>query len=124
MDYGITRFWFLPFADETFDCVCTHYGLDESREVAQIVQEAARVLKPGGRLVAVARANPYDRHKNIMSLFGITAEEFNLLCKKARLYSGIEDLIDTALTFRLRLTGKTVYTPEKGHHRGLLVFTL
>ena len=116
------NFWFLPFADETFDCVCTHYGLDESREVPVILQEAARVLRPGGRLIVLARKNPYDRQKRFMSLFGITAAECNPLLYKARLYSGPDNLIATAQNCGLEVADKIIFEPEVGHHRALVVF--
>ena len=117
------NFWFLPFVDETFDCVCTHSGLDESRETPTVLQEAARVLKPGGRFVVTARMYPYDRQKRFMNLFGITAAECNPLLKKARLYSGPDDLILLAQDYQLELTDKMVYEPESSHHRVVLVFT-
>ena len=116
------NFWFLPFAGEMFDCVCTHYGLDESREIQRTLQEVSRVLLPGGRFVVVARKNPYDRQGQYMSMFNISADECNPLLKKARLYSGPDNLITTAQTHDLILVNKTVYKPENGHHRVLLVF--
>ena len=116
------NFWFLPFANETFDCVCTHYGLDESREIHRTLQEISRVLQPGGRLVVIARKNPYDRQKQYMNLFNISADECNSLLKQARLYSGINDLVDLAQVYQLTLVEKTIYEPENSHHRVLLVF--
>ena len=116
------NFWFLPFVDEMFDCVCTHYGFDESREVQRTMQEVSRVLLPGGRFVVVARKNPYDRQTTLMSLFNISADECNPLLKKARLYSGPDDLIATAQAHDLTLVSKKVYEPEGNHHRVLLVF--
>jgi len=116
------NFWFLPFADEMFDCICTHYGLDESREVQRTLQEVSRVLQPGGRFVVVARKNPYDRQKRLMNLFNISAEEGNPLLNKARLYSGPDNLIATAQAHQLTLVDKTVYEPANSHHRVLMVF--
>ena len=107
------NFWFLPFANGLFDCVCTHYGLDESRELPQILHEASRVLKLGGRFVVTARLNPYDRQERYMRLFGITAAECNPLLKKARLYSGPEDLIVTAQSYHLNLATKPYICPKR-----------
>jgi len=116
------NFWFLPFADETFDCACTHYGLDESREMPTILQEVARLLKPGGRFIVFARKNPYDRQQRFMSLFGIDADECNPLLYKARLYSGPDNLIAVAQHYGLAVVDKIVYKPETGHHRVLIAF--
>ena len=41
------NFWFLPFENNTFDCVCMHYGQDETREFPTALRETARLLKPG-----------------------------------------------------------------------------
>lgn len=117
------NFWFLPFPDSVFDCVCAHYGIDESREVQTVLSEAARVLKPGGRLVVLARKNPYDRQKHIFDMFGIAEAESRELLKTARLYSGYEDLIELAETYGLTLADKKIYEPDTGHHRVLCVFS-
>jgi len=116
------NFWFLPFEDSVFDTVCTHYGLDESREIQAVLQETSRVLKTSGRFIVVARKNPYDRHKNIMGQFNISESECNPLLKKARLYSGFDDLIELANLYRLTLTDHKIYTPENSHHRITYVF--
>ncbi len=41
----------LPFADATFDTVCSWLMLHHTIEWEEVLAEAARVLKPGGRLV-------------------------------------------------------------------------
>ena len=117
------NFWFLPFPDNVFDCVCAHYGLDESREVQAVLGEAARVMKPGGRLVALVRKNPYARQKFILDMFGIAQGESRELLQKARLYSGVEDLAALAAQHGLLLTSQKIYEPDTGHHRALCVFT-
>jgi len=120
---GLTaNFWFLPFEDGVIDTVCTHYGLDESGEIETVLKEVSRVLKQGGRFVAVARKNPYDRHKNDMELFNISESECNPLLKKARLYSGFDDLVASAEKYNLSLSEHKVYNRENGHHRILYVF--
>jgi len=53
---------YLPFVDATFDCVLFNTSLDHILDHHQAIDEAARVLKPGGRLllctlVWVERAN-------------------------------------------------------------------
>lgn len=56
----------LPFADGAFDAVTCRYGLMYARDVARTVAEAARVLKPGGRVAVLVwgpeEANPILYH--------------------------------------------------------------
>jgi SAM-dependent methyltransferase len=40
----------LPFADASFDAVCCRYGLMYARDPARALTEAARVVRPGGRI--------------------------------------------------------------------------
>ena len=40
----------LPFANASFDAVCCRYGLMYARDPAHAVAEAARVVRPGGRI--------------------------------------------------------------------------
>ena len=116
------NFWHLPFEENSFEIVCTHYGLDEAGEIETVVKEASRVLKPDGRFVIIARKNPYDRHKRNMRLFNITESECNPLLKKARLYSGFDDLVETAIKHNLILMEHKLYDRDIGHHRILFTF--
>ena len=116
------NFWNLPFEEGALDTVCTHYGLDESGEIETVIKEVSRVLKPNGRFIIIARKNPYDRHKNNMSLFDISESECNPLLKKARLYSGFDDLAETAEKYNLLLAGHKIYDRETSHHRILYIF--
>jgi SAM-dependent methyltransferase len=43
----------LPFADESFDCTVAAWMLYHAADVALAISELARVMRPGGRLVAV-----------------------------------------------------------------------
>jgi len=50
----------LPFADDSFDVVLTMGALDHARSTAEVLEEAARVLRPGGVfgvLVAFTRSD-------------------------------------------------------------------
>ena len=47
----------LPFGDGEFDCVCANWVLYHVADVNQGVSELARVLRPGGRLVAATLFN-------------------------------------------------------------------
>ena len=46
-----TSLWHLPFEDNMFTSVCSNAGLEECREIPTIIQEAYRVLMPGGKIV-------------------------------------------------------------------------
>jgi len=116
------NFWFLPFENGVLDTICTHYGLDESGELPTVLKEVSRVLKNGGRFAAIARKNPYDRHKRYMDLFDIAELECTPLLKKARLYSGFDDLCEVARTNNLSLVKHKFYEPEASHHRILYIF--
>jgi len=50
----------LPFADAAFDLVCTRFSAHHWRHLPQALQEAARVLKPGGRFIVIDTAAPED----------------------------------------------------------------
>jgi ubiquinone/menaquinone biosynthesis C-methylase UbiE len=50
----------LPFADASFDVVCTRFSAHHWRNLPQALQEAARVLKQGGRFIVIDTAAPAD----------------------------------------------------------------
>jgi SAM-dependent methyltransferase len=57
----------LPFADETFDCVLAAWMLYHVPDVDQGLAEIARVLRSGGRLVAVTNSRRhYHELKELM----------------------------------------------------------
>ena len=93
--YGIaTSLWNLPFDDETFSVVCSYMGLDECREVPTILNEAARVLKPNGRIVLVCGNTKYRRLQRCFDLYGFTEEEATECCRRIRLYVDHAQLSD------------------------------
>ncbi len=51
---------FLPFADETFDCVTITWGLRNIADPAQALREMLRVTKPGGRLLVAEFSHPVN----------------------------------------------------------------
>lgn len=55
----------LPFPDETFDLVVAYMCLRDIEDMAQSVTEAARVLRPAGRLCAAIPhpSTPRDRSR-------------------------------------------------------------
>jgi SAM-dependent methyltransferase len=50
----------LPFSDATFDGVVSRYSAHHWPEVASALGEAARVLRPGGRVVVIDTVAPDD----------------------------------------------------------------
>ncbi len=90
----VANFWYLPFADKTFDCVCSNCGLDESRENGKTVEEAARVLKNGGRFVTVSRKNAFMRQSLVLEPLGFERGEINEILKQCRLYSDTKTLVE------------------------------
>ena len=43
----------LPFADHGFDCVTISFGIRNCTDIAAVLREARRVLKPGGRFLCL-----------------------------------------------------------------------
>jgi len=120
----LANFWQLPFADGSLDAVCTHYALDEAREVPAILTEVARILKPGGKFVVTARINPWHRQRTFMEPFGIAPEECDALLQRARLQCGPAGLIEWAAQAGLALLDRADYIPEGSHARTVMVFSL
>ena len=114
--------WYMPFDGGLFDTVCTHYGLDECREIPAVLSEVARVLRPGGRFVLITRMDPAVRQGKFLELFGAPEEDCREVLRQVRLNSGPEDLIADAAQCGLQLAKKKEYRPEQGHDRVLLVF--
>ncbi len=94
----------LPFADETFDLVYSHGVLHHTPDTERAINEAHRVLKPGGTaMVMLYHKNSYNYRVNIMTLrrmgarllafdwgpafvHGITGEDENRLRELQRIY--------------------------------------
>ena len=50
----------LPFADNTFDCVCIAFGLRNVTDKNAALRSMYRVLKPGGRVIVLEFSHPID----------------------------------------------------------------
>lgn len=50
----------LPFADNTFDCVCIGFGLRNVTDKASALKSMHRVLKPGGCVIVLEFSHPID----------------------------------------------------------------
>lgn len=48
----------LPFADDTFDCATTGFALRNVPDIAAVLAEMRRVVKPGGAVVSLELAKP------------------------------------------------------------------
>ncbi len=50
----------LPFADNSFDCVCIGFGLRNVTDKDAALRSMYRVLKPGGRVIVLEFSHPID----------------------------------------------------------------
>lgn len=80
----------LPLDDQSFDCVMMLHALTYSESPQRAISEAARVLRPGGRLL-IATLNKHS-HRNAVTPFGhinlgFTSKELSILCREAGLNS-------------------------------------
>uniref|UniRef100_A0A540VGR3 Methyltransferase domain-containing protein n=2 Tax=Litorilinea aerophila TaxID=1204385 RepID=A0A540VGR3_9CHLR len=80
----------LPFADESFDVVFCRLVLHHARKPERIIQEAARVLRPGGMLILAellsadnpvkrATQNAIEERRNPAHVAARTADQYNKL---------------------------------------------
>ncbi|MGR8934402.1 MAG: bifunctional demethylmenaquinone methyltransferase/2-methoxy-6-polyprenyl-1,4-benzoquinol methylase UbiE [Gammaproteobacteria bacterium] len=51
----------LPFADNSFDCVCIAFGLRNVTDKDAALRSMYRVLKPGGRVIVLEFSHPTDK---------------------------------------------------------------
>lgn len=118
----VANFWYLPFADNTFDCVCSNCGLDESRENGRTISQTARVLKTGGRFVNVSRKNSFMRQTPVLEPLGFSREEIDELMKKCRLYSDTRTLVEICEENGLRLISKEEFNTKENLIHTVCVF--
>lgn len=77
----------LPFADNSFDCVCIGFGLRNVTDKQAALDSMYRVLKPGGRVIILEFSHPTDKLTEKLYDF----YSFNLLPKIGRVVAKDED---------------------------------
>lgn len=78
---------FLPFADNSFDCVCIAFGLRNVTDKNKALSSMLRVLKPGGRLLVLEFSKP--RNEWLEKVYD--AYSFRLLPKIGKLVTNDEE---------------------------------
>lgn len=78
---------FLPFADNTFDCITIAFGLRNVTDKDLALQSMLRVLKPGGRLLVLEFSKPTN--PGFSKLYDLYS--FKILPKIGRAVAGDED---------------------------------
>ncbi len=76
----------LPFADNSFDCVCIGFGLRNVTDKDAALRSMYRVLKPGGRAIILEFSHPIDKLTETVYDF----YSFNLLPKIGKLVANDE----------------------------------
>ena len=74
----------LPFADESFDGVVFCRSLDHVLDTATALQEAMRVLRPGGRLCVVMDLMPDERQSMLARIAHLVSRGAGQFFKSAR----------------------------------------
>ena len=94
----------LPFADDTFDCICIAYGLRNVTNKEAALASMKRVLKPGGRVLVLEFSKPtndlvgkaYDVYSKLWPIAGkaITgdADSYRYLVESIRMHPDQETL--------------------------------
>ena len=78
---------YLPFADNSFDCVTIAFGLRNVTDKDLALRSMLRVLKPGGRLLVLEFSKP----TNDLLSKAYDAYSFNVLPKLGQLFAGDAD---------------------------------
>jgi len=90
---------YLPFADNTFDCITISFGLRNVTDKQKALESMTRVLKPGGRLLVLEFSKPtnklvekiYDRYSfSVLPLIGKfvakDADSYQYLAESIRMH--------------------------------------
>lgn len=95
VDFELGDMQQLPVESESFDTVLLMHALTYTSNPAQVFSEVARVLRPGGQLLAVTLRS--HQHKKAVAPFdhvnlGFTVNELGKLCRDAGLKTGSCDV--------------------------------
>ncbi|MCG8412747.1 MAG: class I SAM-dependent methyltransferase [Pseudomonadales bacterium] len=100
----------LPFADNSFDCICIAYGLRNVTDKERALGSMLRSLKPGGRVVVLEFSTPknpllskaYDAYSNLWPVAGklVTgdSDSYQYLVESIRMHPDQETLMDMMAT--------------------------
>lgn len=95
----------LPFADDSFDCICIAYGLRNVTNKDAALASMCRVLKPGGRVLVLEFSKPtndlvgkaYDAYSKLWPIAGkaITgdSDSYRYLVESIRMHPDQESLL-------------------------------
>ena len=107
------NFWFLPFANKTFDTVCTVCGLDESREIVETLREVSRILTDNGRFIVTSRNNAFMRQHRVLKPFGFTEQETLEILKDCRMYSDLNNLDEICNSLGMKLQSRKEFSDSE-----------
>ncbi|KAM9956414.1 hypothetical protein ACTFIR_003127 [Dictyostelium discoideum] len=77
----------LPFKDNTFNCYTVSFGIRNCTNIDQVLREAYRVLKPGGRFLCLE----FSQVPNPLLRFAYDQYSFNVIPIMGQLISGDRD---------------------------------
>lgn len=118
----VASFWNLPFADASMDLVCSHYGIDETREVTAALREISRVLRPGGSMISVSRTDPTLRLKTYLDGLGLSDAELTGMAEEVDLYSGPDHFAARANACGLQMQSIERMRGQSSHDRTIFEF--
>lgn len=107
VDFAQVDAQYLPFADNTFDCITIAFGLRNVTDKDKALQSMFRVLKPGGRLLVLEFSKPqsktlekiYDQYSfRVLPLMGKLvandSESYRYLAESIRMHPDQETLAE------------------------------